>query len=177
MFIDGFLALCTSVSVGACVELTGAGYNRQPIAFGEPLNGVTVNCIPFSFGANLRPSGLAGRAIFDAPTGGNLLMVMPFPAGHAQGTLWDSGDVGFLRLAFAALAGIARGQSATLRLAAGSVIGSCNDSFDIVNNFDLTVDRANPRPQINLAQLTAGVALSVNRGVLQAASLVPTGVE
>ena len=41
----------------------------------------------------------AGRAIYDAPTGGNLLLVMPFATPYARGRLpWDAGDVGHLRL-------------------------------------------------------------------------------
>ena len=76
MFIDAYLALCSAVSPGAATELMVPGYARQPIGFNDPVDGVTVSAVPYAFGMTVR--GAVGRAIYDAPTGGNLLLVCPF---------------------------------------------------------------------------------------------------
>lgn len=177
MFIDGYLALATAVSAGGATEFSGSGYARQPIAFGDPVDGVAFSAVPYSFGMALRAFP-AGRAIYDAPTGGNLLLVLPFPTPTATGRLpWDAGEAGHLRLFFTALQQSHRGAAYTGRIAAGGMAGLCSDAYDLVNPVDLSQDPANPRPLIRTATMTAGVALSINRGVLQAAALVPAGTE
>jgi hypothetical protein len=162
MFIDGYLALATAVSAGAATEFSGGGYARQPIAFG---------------------------AVYDAPTGGNLLLVLPYPTPIASGRLpWDAGEAGHLRLFFTALGSIHRGASYTGRITSGAMAGLCSDAYDVVNPVDVSGRTSgagpfndplmgNPRPLINTATMTAGVALSVARGVLQAAAEVPAGTE
>ncbi len=189
MFIDGYLALATAVGPGTATECALPGYARQPIAFSDPVDGIAFNANPFTFGMALR-AGAVGRAIYDAPTGGNLLLVLPFPTPIATGRLpWDSGEAGFLRLFFTALQQVHRGASYTGRIAAGAMAGLCSDSADVVSPSD-TSGRTpglapgaydplmgNPRPLINTATMTAGVALSLNRGVLEAAALVPAGQE
>jgi hypothetical protein len=189
MFIDGYLALATAVSAGAITEFSGGGYARQPIAFGDPVDGVTFSAVPYTFGQAVRLGTVAGRAIYDAPTGGNLLLVLPYPTPIATGRLpWDAGDAGHLRLFFTALGSIHRGASYTGRLAAAAMAGLCSDAYDVVNPVDVSGRTAgaspfydplmaNPRPLINTATMTAGVALSVARGVLQAAAEVPAGTE
>lgn len=177
MFIDGYLCLCSAVGAGTATELTAAGYARQPIAFGEPVDGVTVSTLPYSFGMGLR-AGPLGRAIYDAPTGGNLLLVLPHPTPYAPGRLpWDAGELGHLRLFFTALQSTHRGGAYTGRIAAGAMAGMCSDAYDVVTMNDIGQVSGQYRPQINTGTMTAGVALSVNRGVLQAAALVPAGSE
>ena len=176
MFIDGYLALCSATGAGTATELTAAGYGRQPIAFGDPENGISFSTIPYSFGMGVR--GAVGRAIFDAPTGGNLLLVLPFPTPIARGRLpWDSGDRGHLRLFFTALQSLYRGGSYTGRIAAGAMAGLCSDMYDVVNQTDIGQVMGQVRPLINTATMTAGVALSVSRGVLEASVAVPAGTE
>ena len=190
MFIDGYLALATAVSPGAITEFSGSGYGRQSIAFGDPVDGVCFSAVPYTFGQAVRLGTVAGRAIFDAPTGGNLLLVLPFPTPIASGRLpWDAGEAGHLRLFFTALGSIHRGASYTGRIAAGAMAGLCSDAYDVVNPVDVSGRTpglspfqsdplmANPRPLINTATMTTGVALSVARGVLQAAAEVPAGTE
>ena len=47
MFIEGYLALCSALGTGTATELSGVtGYARQPIAFGEPVDGVTFSTVP-----------------------------------------------------------------------------------------------------------------------------------
>ncbi len=175
-FIDGYLGLLSAAGVGTATELVAPGYARQPISFNDPVNGVCVNTIAYAFGQ--RVTGAIGRAIYDAPTGGNLLLVMPHPTPIAPGRLrWDAGEAGHLRLFLTALQPYLRGASFTGRLAAASLIGATSDAFDIVNPVSTSTDPANPQPLINTAPLSSGVALSINRGVLQAASMVPAGVE
>ena len=177
MFIDAYLALATAVSAGTITECALPGYARQPISFGEAVDGIAFSSTPFSFGMAIR-AGAVGRAIYDAPTGGNLLLVLPFPTPLASARLpWDSGEAGHLRLFFSALQQSHRGAAFTGRIAPGAAAGLCSDAFDVVNGNDLSQSPGNPRPLINTAAITAGVALSINRGVLQAASLVPAGTE
>ncbi len=179
MFIDGFLGLATSVTPQGITEWAGSTppYARQPVSFGEPVNGICYSASPYTFGQGSR-GGVMGRALYDAPAGGNLLLFWPFPTPLAPDRLgWDSGDQGYLRLAFSALAGYPRGAAFTGRFAAGAVVGSASDRNDVVSVADTSVDPANPRPRINVSPLYAGVALSIARGVLQAASAVPSGSE
>ena len=177
MFIDGYLALATAATAGAITECALSGYARQPISFSEPVDGIAFSSTPYSFGMAIR-AGAVGRAIHDAPSGGNLLLVMPFPTPLAGARLpWDSGEAGHLRLLFSALQQSHRGAAFTGRIAAGAAAGLCSDAYDVANGNDLSQSQGNPRPLINTAAMTAGVALSISRGVLQAASLVPAGTE
>ncbi len=178
MFIDAYLALVTAAGAGTATEVTLPGYNRQPISFGQPVNGICFSATAFSFGQAFMPNGVVGRAIYDAPTGGNLLLVLPFPIPLAGTRLpRDSGDQNFLRLAFSALTGVMTGAAYTGRIAADAAAGLTSDRCDIVTMNDLSQSMSSPRPLINTATMTAGVTLSINRGVLQAASLVPAGTE
>ena len=189
MFIDGYLALATAIAGASVTECTLAGYARQPISFNDPTDGIAFSANAFSFGQALR-AGAVGRAIYDAPTGGNLLLVLPFPVPLATGRLpWDAGEAGHLRLFFTALQQIHRGAAYTGRIAAGAMAGLCSDAYDLVNPVDVSGRTSgitgtaydplmgNPRPLINTATMLAGVALSINRGVLQASAEVPAGVE
>jgi hypothetical protein len=156
VFINGFLALGTSPSAGAFTEASNSGgttgYARQPISFGKAVKGVCYNAIPWTFGQG--PRGFTCRAIYDAPTGGNLTMIMPFPTPLAAGRLpWDFGDPD--------------GDAFTGTLAAASVIGVCNDSYDVVNQVGNVVPNSGTyAPVINTAVLYSGVALTITRGVL-----------
>jgi len=170
VFINGFLALGTSPSAGAFTEAANTGgttgYARQPIAFGKAVKGVCYNAMPWTFGQG--PRGFTSRAIYDAPTGGNLMMIAPMPMPLAAGRLpWDFGDVGALRLVFSALATYPDGDAFTGTLAATSVIGTCNDSYDVVNQLGNVVPASGTyTPVINVATLYSGVALTITRGVL-----------
>jgi hypothetical protein len=170
VFINAFLALGTSPSAGAFTEASNSGgttgYVRQPIAFGKAVNGVCRNAIPWTFGQG--PRGFTCRAIYDAPTGGNLMLLMPFPTPLAIGRLpWDFGDVGALRLVFSALATYPDSDAYSGTLAAASVIGTCNDSYDVVNQLGNVVPVSGTyAPVINTAVLYSGVALTITRGVL-----------
>lgn len=166
--------MCSATAIRGCTELTAPGYSRQPIQFNNAVAGVCFSANAYSFGSTVR--GAVGRAIYDAPSGGNLLLVMPFAMPTAPARLpWDSGAQGHLRLFLTALQPYLSGRAYTGRLSAGAVIGAASDLHDLVNAADLSQDPANPPPLINLAPLSAGVALSINRGVLQAASMVPAG--
>ena len=176
MFIDAYLALISAAGPGSCVEVTTPGYARQAIAFSVPTDGVSMSSIPYGFG--MLRTGAIGRAIYDAPTGGNLLLVLPFPTPLSTWRpLWDGGDVGVIRLVFTVMAGIHRGAAYTGRLAAGTEMGTCSDLYDIGGPTDVSQGLGNPRLAIATATMTAGVALSIARGTLTAASNVPAGVE
>ena len=178
MFIDGYLALCSTVGAGTATELAVPGYARQPIAFGEPEDGVCFSTVPYTFGQAVRwmnngqqlfPAPV-GRAIYDAPTGGRLLLVLPFPQPFAPGRLpWDAGDPGHLRLFFTALQQTHRGAAYTGQIPAGAMAGLCNDGYDVVTLHDIGQVQGQERPLINTGTMTAGVGLTMTRGVLAAA--------
>ncbi len=167
MFISGYLGLVSAIGTGTVTELTTAGYARQPIQFSIPKAGVCVNSVPYNFGRSVRPG--VGRAIWDAPSGGNLLLLLPLtsPAPAARPN-WDQQDVGGLRLVFTALTSYLDGTSFNAALASPSQIcGTCNDSFDIISRGAVV----NPQngfyvDQINTAQMTAGAYLQAYGGVL-----------
>lgn len=59
---------------GGGTEVTGAGYARQPITFGAPSGGQIANTGAVTFTASGGSFGtIAGAAIFDAASGGNML--------------------------------------------------------------------------------------------------------
>jgi len=170
MFIDGFLALCPTIGPGVCTEPTAAGYLRQPISFARSVNGVSVSSIPFSFGTAISSVGpFAGRAIFDAPTAGNLLMVLPFPTPRAPGgRIPDSGDVAAIRLLFDALAAYPNGDAFSGTFAAGATIGQTYDELALRVPSTIQVDGGHYVLNANLMPITAGVALTIQRGSLRA---------
>jgi hypothetical protein len=70
-------------------------------------------------------------------------------------------------LVFSALATYPDGDAFTGTLAAASVIGTCNDSYDVVNQVGNVVPASGTyAPVINTAVLYSGVALTITRGVL-----------
>lgn len=170
MFIDGFLALCPTVGVGACTEPTATNYYRQPISFARSINGVSVSSIPFNFGQAVSSAGpFAGRAVFDAPAGGNLLLVLPFPAPRTLGgRIPDAGDVGTIRLLFDALAAYPNGDAYSGSFAASAAVGQTYDELALRVPWTIQVDGGHYVPNANLTPITAGVALTITRGILRA---------
>ena len=110
---------------------------------------------PGTFGINFAGT-VVGRAIYDAPTGGNLLMVLPLVTTVVAGpSNLDAGDVARIRPTLTALVPYQNGDAYTGRVAAATAMGTTYEG----------------------ATVTSGVALSINRGVLQASATVPTGNE
>ncbi|MDT7952385.1 MAG: hypothetical protein RQ966_12855 [Acetobacteraceae bacterium] len=175
-FIDGYLAACSAVGLGTCTEMTGAGYTRAAMRFSDPVDGTCVNAGAWSFGQSLTAQ-IAGRAIFDAPTGGNLLLVMPLSTPRALATLGpqDNGGPGDLTLVFSALEGWANGAAFSGTLAAGAAVGICYDRLDQLGTYATP-----PTPAAGVAVIptrggylavrpstvSAGAALTIRRGLL-----------
>ncbi len=170
MFVDGFLALCPTVSVGACTEPSASNYYRQPISFSRSVNGTSVSSIGFNFGQGVSSAGpFAGRAVFDAPTGGNMLFVLPFPAPRVLGgRIPDAGDVGAIRLLFDALASYPNSDAYSGTFAAGATLGETFDEGSLRVPPMILLDNGHYIPNANLMPITAGVALTITRGVLRA---------
>ena len=170
MFIDGFLALCSTVGTGVCTEPTVAGYSRQPISFSASIKGVAVSSVPFTFRPTTTASGsFAGRAIYDAPTGGNLLLVLPFPSARTpSGRATDAGDVGYVRLLFDALATYPTGDAFSGTFALGATVGQWYDDLSLNVPWMVQVSGGRYVPSANTMPITAGVALTITRGVLRA---------
>ena len=170
-FIDGFIALAATIGTGTCTEVTAPGYNREPISFGTPMDATAFNTTPWSFGA-LLPGIVAGLAIYDAPTGGNLLLVMPFSARrtYLPGFSPRVGDSGTLRLRFSAMAGFHNGAAYSGTVAAGAVVGAWWDDIELIGDFTVPGTSGEPERQYAQNPLSAGVALSIVRGVLAGAT-------
>ncbi len=188
MFIDGFLALCSAVGAGSATEITAPTYARQAISFTAPRFGISRNSTPWSFG-NANGGPMAGRAIYDAPSGGNLLFILPHyaPRPPMGGGPTDAGDVGDIVLNFSGvpyLPALPEGTAFTGLLAAGATVGSAWDVREVigvVNAMSLANAQSGapsgasvipldfPRFQyVYASPLTVGPGqLAVNRGVLQ----------
>jgi hypothetical protein len=141
-FIDGYLGLCSAVGTGTCTELTSAGYARQPVYFTPPVKGVSPLGNPVTFSL---ATPIAGRAIYDAPTGGNLLMVMPVVT-----TITASGvtyDVGALKLTLTALIPYQFGEAYVGKVAATTAFGTTTDGNVLTSGVALDIVRGDVLPQ------------------------------
>lgn len=77
----------TPTSAGGGTEVSGGGYVRQAVSFPAPTAGATSNTLPINFPTPSADWGdIAGAALFDASTGGNMLYF---------------GDLGTLRTVYA----------------------------------------------------------------------------
>ena len=180
MFVDGFLSLCSSAGAGAAVEI---GLPRQPISFAltsdrHPVTGVfglARSTAPVRFPAAGVTGALAGLGLFSSPTGGALLLAMPFAAGRANvggGTAYQAGT-GDIALIFDALAANANPASEPNQpFASGATVGSWWDApalgpLAVVPAPGAFVPSGGYVPAfVNSAPLTAGVGLVIQRGVL-----------
>ena len=172
MFVSGFLALASACSPGACIEQVGGVYARQPISFSEPVRGRSVSTVPYTFGNPAISGPIAGRAIFDAPVGGNLLLVMPRATPPYVGGPVDEGEAGFLSLIFTALQAYPDAAAFSGSFAAGAVLGTCYDQNEVLGPSGMVVGvSGNYGPAaIASSPMTAGVALTIRRGLLAATS-------
>jgi hypothetical protein len=141
-FVDGYIALCGAVGTGTCTELSASGYARQPVYFTAPVKGVSPLGNPVSFQI---AATIAGRAIYDAPTGGNLIMVMPVAA-----TITSPGvnyDVGAIKLTFTALAPYQFGETYIGKVAATTAMGTTSDGTTLTSGVALDFFRGEVLPQ------------------------------
>ncbi len=134
----GWLAECTATTTTTCTELTGTGYARQPIILSTPAFGKAVNQNPYSFAST---GTIAGRALYDAATGGNLAAVMPLAAAQVISQPGDRGDVGSLSLTVNALVGVPNGSFSQAAVASGAVIGPSQDGTNATAGSALTITR------------------------------------
>ena len=149
-FIDGYLAECSAVAAGSCTEFATAGYARQPVFFNATAKGATSIATPYTFGGGFSGT-VVGRAIYDAPTGGNLLLVMPLATPLVTSQPGDAADVGSIKLNFTVLANYQYGEAYSGAAAAAAVLGTTGDG----------------------SALTAGVALYYYRGILSPQTTFP----
>lgn len=94
-----YLALFTTPTGddGSGTEAVGGGYARQEITFAAPSGGSMANDVAVTFSA-MADTELVEAALFDAPTGGNMLVHAPLvasilPAPGADVTLPVAGVV------------------------------------------------------------------------------------
>jgi len=177
MFIDAFLGLASAVSVGAATEITTPGYARQAISFRAAVNGVSRNAAGWSFGTFGAPA-VAGRVIYDAPIGGNILFVLPHFNSRAPSTPNDAGDAGDIVLNIAALQAYPTADAFTGLLAPSVIVGLTYDVAEIVGTYSTAAATAGltvvqlPGPVFQFVQAsplsTGPLQLAIDRGVLQA---------
>lgn len=178
-FISGFLGLCTVVGAGTASEVSASGYARQPIAFAMPVSGVSVNVRPWDFGLVNESPPIVGRAVYDAPTGGNLLLVLPHAAARApSGGSTDRGDGGDITLNITAFASYPDGGAFNGNFAAGASLGICYDKAEIVGwastqpnavSGVTVLSRGGLYLQVQASTLTTGAGLTITRGMAVAA--------
>jgi len=174
-FISGFLGLCSAVGVGTATEIAAPGYSRQAIRFSDAVSGAAVNSNGYDFG-NVEVAPVAGRAIYDAPTGGNLLLVLPHQQPRPpQGGSIDRGEAGYLTIIFSALASYPTSSAFSGSFAPGSSLGSCYDLSEIIGLTSTqpnivagvtVLARGGQFLQVFASTLSAGVTLTVSRGLL-----------
>ena len=137
----GWLADCTAVTATTCTELTATGYARQPVVFNVPAFGKSVNTAPYSFAQTVTGT-IAGRALYDAATGGNLDVVMPLATPLAiVSPPGDRGDVAALSLTVTALAGAPNGSFSQAAVASGAAVGTTQDGSTATAGSALTITR------------------------------------
>ena len=134
----GWLAECTATTTTTCTELTGSGYARQPIILATPLFGKAVNTAPYSFAST---GTIAGRALYDAATAGNLVAVMPLATPLVVSQPGDRGDVGSLSLTVTALVAVPNGSFSQAAVASGAAIGPTQDGSAATAGSALTITR------------------------------------
>ena len=188
MFVDGFIAPCSAIGASTVTEISTGG--RQRVGFNllpSYLAGVgsaravtnraaNATSFGFPFGTFTYSTMVVGFAVFDAVSGGNLLLIIPFGSGTRPAAAlsafgpWQPGDL--------VLEGVAFDPAYSGAIAAGATAGSCYDRSDIVGPRTPEPGEAQGPDGyvmlINRGTLTASVALAVNRGVLQAASTLPS---
>jgi hypothetical protein len=184
MFIDGFLSICSAAGSGAVTEM--GSQPRQPISFSLPefrhpitgAYGVSRNTTRVSFTYSV--TGLvACFGLFDAPTGGNLLLALPLyaPRGPIGGGRSYVADVGDLNISIEAMATNPNAGSYSGAVAADAQLGEFWDIAQIIGPGSTTPAPGAYQPAgghvpqaVNSMPATAGVALAIFRGTLAAAS-------
>lgn len=138
--ISGFVGLLTALDPAggtAVVEASGAGYGRQPVRFGTAVSGISKLSAPYSFGS-AKVGQTVGRGIWSAPSGGYLLLVLPYGNGprlQPSGAPVDSQDVGGITLSIVSMAAYPDGEAFSgtiLPAPGGNVVGAVYDSVDEV---------------------------------------------
>jgi hypothetical protein len=180
-FVDGWVGLCSLTGPGAVTELAAAGYARQPVSFslvapawsGEGASRAlmpraTNSTFGFPYALANNATAPAGRAVWDAPVGGNLLLILPYGGGARTRPveLCEAGDL--------VLEGLAFVSTYSGQVASGATLGACYDKADIIGPRTPAVGEVQgPGGFVvvkNTGIITAGVALALNRGVLQSAA-------
>lgn len=139
--LTGYLGLLTSIGTAAngyedAAEAVAPGYGRQPASFSTPRNGISKLAQYYSFG--FVPVGqIVGRGIWSRPTGGMLLMVLPYGNGarpQPAGGPVDAQDVGDITLSLTVFAGYQDGAaysgSIGPGMATGEIAGTVYDAVD-----------------------------------------------
>lgn len=81
-----YVGLASSVTGDTIGEIPSGSYDRQAVVFVDPTNGRTANTVEILWPAATINFGLVvGAGIWDAVSGGNLLMVGPLAAGVTIG--------------------------------------------------------------------------------------------
>jgi hypothetical protein len=130
--LNGWLADCTAVTTTSCTEVTTSGYARQAITFNYVANGVIAQANSFTFAqAGTAGASLAGRAVYDASTGGNLQLVIPLAATATVPSYGDRGDVGSLKFTLAGSPNLTSLDGYVASYAAGATLGATPDGSSV----------------------------------------------
>jgi hypothetical protein len=167
-FISGFLAQCTAIGNGTCTEQTATGYARQPISFSRIVNAVSNSAsvasvnqsTPYYFPQSVSGQ-IAGHAIYDALTGGNLVATIPYAVAVSLPSQGDRGDVGSLTFTVPAGNYYAPDALNTV-IQAFSLIGLTPDGSSVfTGNAALWVQHGNGMPFYGSADVTTRTVTEV----------------
>jgi hypothetical protein len=155
ILLVGYLGLGTSYSGSVFNEISGGGYARKAVTLASPDGVALTNTAGLTFGPDLGSAwgSITWTALFDAPSGGNALLVWPQrmpPYVAASGTV--TVGAGSIQLVLPQIIQALTGGVFS-NFPAGSVLGSVGGTAGVV----------------------AGTGLSVGSGVMQA--FVATGLQ
>jgi hypothetical protein len=139
---DGYLAECSAVTATTCTEPTATGYTRQPISFNGIGGGTVVSASPYTFPPVATATiSLAGRAIFDAPAGGNLLAVVPLASAATTPSYGDRAEAGAIRFTIPGYAGAINADTISALWPAGTTIGTTPDGSAVTAGVNVQMAR------------------------------------
>jgi hypothetical protein len=171
---DGYLAECTAVTATTCTEIATTGYNRQAITFNGLAGGLVTSGNYYSFSqSGTGGATIAGRAVYDAATGGNLLAVIPVATSVVLPTYGDRGSPGSLQFTLTGYSGVYSADAISANWLAGTTIGTAPDGSSVSVGVNVQMGRGkaaayvgglDPLYSVGNVQ-TTGFAVTIPNGI------------
>ena len=171
---DGWLGDCVAVTATSCTEVTTAGYARQAVSMSGLSGGVVVNTNSITFPqVGTGNAVLAGRAVYDAPTGGNLVLVLPVATAYSVPTIGDRLDTGAVKFTIAGYTGTVSADVISAAWQAGTAIGTTTDGSSVTVGVNVAAARGVASAYLGASDALYSVGATQTTGF---AVTIPTGV-